>query len=761
MTALPTSSADPIVVRGACPHDCPDTCATLVTVEGGRAVRIAGDPEHPVTRGFLCAKVNRYVERTYHPDRLLRPLRRVGPKGAGHFAPISWDDALDEIAERLTAIARSPHGPEAILPYSYAGTMGLVQGSSMDRRLFHALGASRLARTICSEAGSVAMRMTLGASIGADGEGLPESDLVLLWGTNTLTSNPHLWPFILEARRRGTPLLCIDPIRTRTAEHCDEWIAIRPGTDAALALGMMHVVFAEGLEDRDYIDRYCLGGDLLRERVREYPPERVAAITGLAPRTVVDLGRRYGVARAAFIRVNYGLQRHAGGGMAVRAIACLPAVAGHWRRAGGGVQLSTSANFQFDRHALERPDLGPPGASPRTINMIRLGEALTTPDAGVGGPPVRALVVYNSNPAAVAPDLNAVRRGLARADLFTVVLEHFQTDTADWADIVLPATTQLEHWDVHLAYGHLYATLNRPAIAPLGECKPNSEIFRLLAARMGLDHPALHDDDMELIRQALWEASYDAGGAGAPPPAGPPSSASAALAAAPAHAPGWHDGHPAESAASGGATSNESSPASAAAKPARMRGVTLHALLEHGWARLNVPRPYLPFAEGNFPTPSGKCELYSERLWQMGLDPLPTYTPPHELPETAPALATRFPLVLISSPAHQFLNTTFVNVTSLRRQAREPECLLHPSDAERRGIREGEPVVVHNDRGAFAARARISEGIREGVAWAPSIWWSKLALDRRGVNDTTSQRETDMGAGPVFYDNLVEVSAAD
>jgi anaerobic selenocysteine-containing dehydrogenase len=255
MTALPTSSADSVVVRGACPHDCPDTCATLVTVEGGRAVRIAGDPEHPVTRGFLCAKVNRYVERTYHPDRLLRPLRRVGPKGAGHFAPISWDDALDEIAERLTAIARSPHGPEAILPYSYAGTMGLVQGSSMDRRLFHALGASRLARTICSEAGSVAMRMTLGASIGADGEGLPESDLVLLWGTNTLTSNPHLWPFILEARRRGTPLLCIDPIRTRTAEHCDEWIAIRPGTDAALALGMMHVVFAEGLEDRDYIDR--------------------------------------------------------------------------------------------------------------------------------------------------------------------------------------------------------------------------------------------------------------------------------------------------------------------------------------------------------------------------------------------------------------------------------------------------------------------------------------------------------------------------
>jgi anaerobic selenocysteine-containing dehydrogenase len=436
-------------------------------------------------------------------------------------------------------------------------------------------------------------------------------------------------------------------------------------------------------------------------------------MTGIPEEKVVELARRYGQARAAFVRINYGLQRHAGGGMAVRTIACLPAVAGHWRRAGGGVQLSTSANFRFDRAALERPDLSPPV---RTINMIRLGDALTRPDAGVGGPPVRALVVYNSNPAAVAPDLTAVRRGLAREDLFTVVLEHFQTDTADWADVVLPATTQLEHWDVHLAYGHVYATLNRPAIAPLGECKPNSEIFRLLAARMGLDHPAFRDDDLTLIRQALWEHSSDAGGA------------------------------PAQAAPN---------------KPARMRGVTLDALLEHGWARLDLPRPYAPFAEGNFPTPSGKCELYSERLRELGLDPLPTYLPPRELPETAPELAAKYPLVLISSPAHQFLNSTFVNVTSLRRQAREPECLLHPADAERRGIGEGMRVVVHNDRGAFVATARVSEGIREGVAWAPSIWWAKLAPDRRNANDTTSQGETDLGGGPVFYDNLVEVSAAD
>jgi anaerobic selenocysteine-containing dehydrogenase len=688
-------------VRGACPHDCPDTCATLVTVRDGRAVRIAGDPDHPFTNGFLCAKVNRYLERTYHRDRLLHPLRRAGKKGSGSFVRVSWDEAIAEIADRLGAIARSSDGPQAILPYSYAGTMGLVQGSSMDRRFFHTLGASKLDRTICSMAGTVGMRMTVGANIGADAEGIPESDLVLLWGTNTLTSNPHLWPFVLEARNRGATIIGIDPLRTRTMEQCDEWLPIRPGTDAALALAMMHVIFAEGLEDRDYLERYTLGADALRERVREYSPERVATTTGLGVDRIVDLARRYGRARAAFIRVNYGLQRHYGGGMAVRTIACLPAVTGHWRRAGGGVQLSTSAAFRFDREALERPDFSPPV---RTINMIRLGEALTLPDAGVGGPPVRALVVYNSNPAAVAPDRNTVLRGLARDDLFTVVLEHFQTDTADYADFVLPATTQLEHWDVHYAYGHFYASLNRPAIEPLGEAKPNSEIFRLLARRMGFADPAFTDDDVTLVRQAV------SGPSGTP-----------------------HE---------------------------NMRGVTFETLLEHGWVRLNVPRPFLPYAEGNFPTPSGKCEFYSERLAQMGIDPLPTYTPPLELPETAPALAARFPLVLISSPRHYFLNTTFVNIESLRRNA-EPECVLHANDAERRGIADGARVVVFNDRGEFTAVARVGAQVREGVVWAPSVWWGKLAPDGTNANATTSQRETDMGHGPVFYDNLVEVALAD
>jgi anaerobic selenocysteine-containing dehydrogenase len=690
----PDARAGDTVVRGACPHDCPDTCAMLVTIRDGRAIRVSGDPEHPITRGFLCAKVNRYVERTYHSGRLTHPLRRIGAKGEGRFERITWDEALDEIAERLGSIARSADGPQAILPYSYSGTLGLIQGDAMDHRFFHLLGASLLDRTICSAAGGVGLKMTLGASIGADPEGMPESDLVLLWGTNTLTSNPHLWPFVRAARECGARIIAIDPLRTRTADQCDEWIPIKPGTDAALALGIMHVLFAEHLEDNDYLERYTLGATEMRTRAAEYTPERVSAITGIPAERIASLAREYGRAKAAFVRINYGLQRHGGGGMAVRTIACLPAITGHWRRAGGGVQLSSSGNFQFNRAKLLRADLAP---QVRTINMIRLGEALTSPDAGVGGPPVRALVVFNSNPAAVTPNRSEVVRGLAREDLFTVVMEHFQTDTADWADIVLPATTQLEHWDVHYSYGHHYVTLNRPSIEPVGECKPNSEIFRLIAARMGIDHPVMRDDDLELIRQALDSESD------------------------------------------------------------KLKGVTLETLLENGWTRLNVPRPYLPFVEGGFLTPSGKCEFFSQRLADMGIDGLAAYSPPYESETSSPELAARFPLSLISSPAHQFLNSSFVNVDALRRGAREPELMIHPDDATPRNVLDGTRVEVQNDRGSFSAVARVSDAVTEGTVWAPSIWWTKFSKDGRNANDTTSQRETDLGHGPVFYDNLVEV----
>ncbi|HEY3287128.1 MAG TPA: molybdopterin oxidoreductase family protein [Gemmatimonadaceae bacterium] len=684
-------------IRGACPHDCPDTCALITTVENGRAVRIQGDPDHPFTAGFLCAKVNRYLERTYHPERLLHPLKRMGKKGRGEFARVSWDEALRDIAARLRAIADGPHGPQAILPYSYCGTMGMLQGQSMDRRFFNALGASKLDRTICSTAGMWGMRMTVGASVGADAEGIPSSDLVILWGTNTLTSNPHLWPFVRQAREQGARVLCIDPLRTRTADQCDEWLPIRLGTDAALALGMMHVLFADGLQDDDYLTRFTLGAEALRARAAEYPPERVAAITGLPAERIVALGREYGRSKAAFLRINYGLQRHGGGAMAVRTIACLPAITGHWRRPGGGVQLSTSANFKYNTAALERPELSP---EVRTINMIRLGDALTRSDAGVGGPPVQALVVYNSNPAAVAPDRNVVLTGLRRENLFTVVLDHFQTDTADHADYVLPATTQLEHWDVHFAYGHHYATLNRPAIAPLGESKPNTQIFREIAAAMGLADAVFADDDDALLRQAL--SSTDP----------------------------------------------------------KMATVTYDALMTNGWVRLNVPTPYLPYAEGGFATPSGKCEFYSARMEAMGLDPLPAFTPPHEFPEEVPELAARFPLTLVSSPRHQFLNSTFVNIASLRRDA-EPEITVHPDDAAPRAIVDGLPVVVFNDRGAFTAVARVSDSVRVGVAWAPSVWWGKFTSDGHNANETTSQRTTDMGGGPVFYDNLVEIAPSE
>jgi anaerobic selenocysteine-containing dehydrogenase len=523
---------------------------------------------------------------------------------------------------------------------------------------------------------------------------MPNCDLVLLWGTNTLTANPHLWPFVLKARENGAPIICIDPIRTRTAEQCDEWIGIRPGTDAALALGMMHVLFAENLQDDDFIAKHTLGADQLRVRAAEWTPERAAATTGIAAETIVSLARRYGKSRSTFIRINYGLQRHAGGGMAVRTIACLPAVVGHWRHPGGGIQLSTSMNFRFNANGLHMPNAGPPA---RTINMIALGDALTKPDAGVGGPPVKALVVYNSNPGAVAPDLTAVRKGLGREDLFTVVLEHFQTDTADWADYVLPATTQLEHWDVHLAYGHHYATLNRPSIEPLGEALPNTEIFRRLAKAMGLTDPYFADDDLALIRTAL---ATD---------------------------------HP------------------------RMQTVKLETLMEHGWVRLNVPTAYAPFANGEFLTPSGKCEFYSDRMEELGLDPLPAYTPPYESIERDPDLVARWPLTLISSPAHQFLNSTFVNIDKLRRSVGHPECIVHPDDAAPREIRAGDEVEIRNDRGSFRAIARVEDSIRPGVVWAPSIWWTKLSPDGHNANETTSQRPTDLGGGATFYDNQVDV----
>ncbi|MGH9901846.1 MAG: molybdopterin-dependent oxidoreductase, partial [Pyrinomonadaceae bacterium] len=614
--------------------DCPDTCAMLVTVEGGRAVRVAGDPDHPFTRGTLCTKVANYEQRTHSPERIRTPLRRVGAKGEGRFVPVSWDEALNEIVSRFRALADSHEGAETILPYSYAGTLGLVQAQSMDRRFFHRLGASLLDRTICASAGAAGYRATVGATVGTDPERFGEARLILLWGTNTITSNVHLWPFVLEAKRRGARVVAIDPRRTRTADQCDEHVAPLPGTDAALALGMMHVIFAEGLEDRDYLERHTVGSLELRRRASEYHPARVAEICGIEPETVVRLARLYATTKPAAIRINYGMQRHAGGGMAVRTVSCLPAVVGAWRDAAGGVLLSTSGAFPLNYDALERPDLMP-SRRPRTLNMSVLGDLLTKRD----DPPVRALYVYNSNPAAGAPEQAKVLEGLRRDDLFLVVHELFLTDTCDYADIVLPATSQLEQFDLHKAYGHFYLVLNEPAIAPLHETKSNTDVFRLLAARMGFDDECFRDSDEDIARQAI------------------------------------SSGHPA------------------------LAGVTLEKLRERGWMRLNLPERFAPFAEGNFPTPSGKCELYSEQLEAQGLPAAPEFIPPRESRQSAPETAERYPLALISPAAHAFVNSSFANLPKQLRQEKRPFIEIHPTDAAARRIEDGDTVRAFNGRG--------------------------------------------------------------
>jgi anaerobic selenocysteine-containing dehydrogenase len=679
-------SLPPIVashtVRGACPHDCPDTCALITTVENGVAVKVQGNPDHRHTDGALCTKVSRYPERTYHPERILTPLKRVGPKGSGRFEPIGWEEALDTIAARLKSIAAT--NPEAILPYSYAGTMGQVQSEGMAARFFNRLGASLLERTICSTAGGEALLNTFGAKVGMKLEHFAESQLILIWGSNSIASNLHFWRLANQAKRNGARLVCIDPRRSETADKCHEHIALRPGTDAALALSLMHQLITHDWLDHDYIERHTLGWESLRERALQWPPERAAEVCGIPAQQIIDLAKAYGTTKPAAIRLNYGMQRVRGGGNAVRAVACLPALVGAWRHRAGGLLLSSSGHFPVQRAALHRPDLLA-GRTPRLLNMITVGNDLQRESSTEFGPKVEALIVYNSNPVAVAPDSSQVVKGFAREDLFTVVLEHFQTDTADYADIILPATTQLEHWDVHAAYGHTDVLLNQPAIAPQGEARSNASIFRALASRMGFDDPCFQDSDEALAKTAFGEA------------------------------------------------------------------VSFDTLLDQGYATLPVPEA--PFAEGGFPTPSGRCEFASSRLAAQGQDPLPDHLPNFE----AAGSSTDFPLAMISPPARNFLNSSFVNVKSLRDIEGEPLLEIHADDAVSRGIQSGQVVRVFNQRGEHRCKVQISKRARPGVVNGLGIWWRKLGLDGTNVNQLTSQNVTDMGNGPVFYDCLVQV----
>ena len=677
------------LVRGACPHDCPDTCSLVTTVENGVAARVQGNPDHPQTGGVLCTKVSRYTERTYHAERLLSPLRRVGPKGSGRFEPVSWDTALDEIAGRLATIAT--RNPEAIVPYSFCGTMGQVQGEAMAGRFFNRLGASLLDRTICAAAGAEGLTQTLGGKVGMRVEFFAESKLIIIWGSNSIGSNLHFWRHAQRAKRNGAKLICIDPRLSETAEKCHEHIALLPGTDAALALALMHELVTHDWLDHDYIARYTRGWPALRARALQWSPERAASVCGVPAEQIRSLARDYGQCfldkQPAAIRLNYGMQRVRGGGNATRAVACLPALIGAWRHRAGGLLMSSSAVFPVDRAALQRPDLLA-GRTPRTVNMVTIGDDLLRPSSPAFGPKIEALIVYNSNPVAVAPDSGQVVRGFARDDLFTVVLEQFQTDTADQADYILPATTQLEHWDVHATYGHTDVLLNRPAIAPLGDSKPNTQIFRELAARMGFTDPCFLDDDETLCRAAF--------------------------------------GNP----------------------------VDFQTLLDQGFATL--PLPDAPFAEGGFPTPSGQCEFFSERLVAQGLDGVPDHVPNYE----AAGSSSDFPLAMISPPARNFMNSTYVNVKTLRAMEGEPLLEMHPHDAAARGIAHGSTVRVFNARGDYRVKAEVSLRARPGVVNGLGIWWRKLGLGGTNVNQLTSQHLTDLGRAPVFYDCLVQVQAA-
>jgi anaerobic selenocysteine-containing dehydrogenase len=698
------TSATEQIITTACPHDCPDTCSMLATVSEGRLIRVSGNPQNPFTRGNLCRKVAHYEERVYNPDRVLYPMKRIGRKGEGRFERISWDAAIEEITGRWKQII-AESGPEAIQPYSYAGTMGVVQMSACDARLWNRMGASQLERTICSAAATVGYSYVYGRTPGIDPESFAQSKFIIAWGTNLSSTNVHQMPFIREAQANGATFVVIDPFKTRTANAADWFIQPKPGTDSALALGMAHVIFSEGLHDEAFLEAHSVGWRAFRERCAQYPPERVAQITGLDAGEIVALARRYATEQPSAIRLGYGMSRTANGGGMIRAIATLPAVIGAWGKPGSGLLLSSSGYFPINWRNVKRPDLlhSPDDEStvkwgrrsPRAINMSEIGKALRdTQD-----PPIRSLFVFNSNPAAVAPNSNLVREGLAREDIFTVVHEQMMSDTALYADILLPATTQMEHLDLMTAYGHLYVNLCRPAIAPLGEARPNLDVQNALAKAMGYTDSVFDETAEDVVRGAL------------------------------------QSNHP------------------------WMEGITFEYLWEHGFAKLKTPsNPYVPYADGKFFTISGKVELSSQRAAKDGFDPLPDYQPTAESAEGNPELYARFPINLLSPAAHHFLNSTFGNVESLQKGERMPRIWIHAEDAEPRGIADGDMTRVWNRRGCVLLTAVVSDKVKPGVAWSPSLWWHRDSPDGANVNTLTSDALTDMGGGSTFHTNLVQIA---
>ncbi|HEX6358639.1 molybdopterin-dependent oxidoreductase [Actinophytocola sp.] len=713
MTAtVPTGTE---VVRGACPHDCPDTCALTITVQDGRAVSVTGDHEHPFTRGGLCVKVDNYLDRVYSPDRVLFPMRRTGPKGSGRFERISWDAALDEISKRFRSIS-AEYGPEAIMPVSYLGTQGILNGLNVGDPFFAKLGATIAERTYCDSGSCTAYMMTIGDSAGVDPENIVHSRFILVWACNIMSTNLHLWPVIAEARKRGAKVVVVDPVRTRTAKAADWHIPIRPGTDGALAMAMMHVIINEGLTDDDYVANHTVGYDQLVERVRQYTPEWAAEETGVPAEDIRRLAREYAGGQPSVIRIGVAVERHAGGGQAVRALSCLPALVGAWRKPGGGILQLPLWAFPVNWGAMMHPEMLEPGK--RIVNQYLLGAALT------GGmkldPPIKALMVYNTNPVVVCPDQDKLVEGLRREDLFTVVSEQFMTDTAELADIVLPATTQLEQDDIMFSWGHLYVTYNHRSIEPLGEAVPNTELFRRLAARMGFTDPVFQRTDADMIAEAFdWSA------------------------------------------------------------PA-MRGITVESLKERGWQRLSVPPPdeYAPHAEGGFPTASGKVEFVSSAaaggnfvvpLFRQGsndhqpgtpVDPLPHYIPPREAAHTNPELAAKYPLNLLTPKPHAYLNSSDGNLPFHRRVQGDAAILIHPSDASARGIVTDDDVRVFNDRGSFVMKAKVDPSVLTGVTVSAYGAWRMHATSLSTVASVNPVAFADLGNAPTFSDTLVQIEKA-
>ena len=690
-------------IKTACPHDCPDTCSMLARVEDGKLISVAGNPDNPYTLGNLCRKVAHYEDRVYSSDRVLTPMRRIGKKGAGEFVRISWDEAILEIAKKWKTIIKES-GPEAILPYSYAGTMGVVQMSACDSRLWNRMGASQLKRTICSAAAEAGYSYVNGWTGGIDPESFEDSKFIIAWGTNLSSTNVHLMPFIRKAQAKGATFVVIDPYRTRTANAADWFIQPKPGTDAALALGMANLIFQQELHDEAFLNEYTIGWQSFRERCAEFPVERVAQITGLEADEILKLARAYATETPSAIRLGYGMSRTGNGGGMIRAIATLPAVIGAWGKYASGMLLSSSKHFPINWKSVKRPDLlhSPDDESetkwgrkvPRAINMNEIGQALLETES----PPIRSLYVYNSNPAAVAPNSNRVLEGLMREDLFCVVHEQMMSDTALYADILLPATTQMEHLDLMRAYGHLYINLCLPAIAPLGEARPNFDVMNSLAKAMGYADSVFDESAEDVVRAALQTDD-----------------------------------------------------------PA-MEGIDYEYLEEHGFAKLKLVLP----TNGErldtlqFATLSGKVELYSEQAQADGYDPLPNYEPPFESAEAQPELAKQFPINLLSPAAHHFLNSTFSNQPELQKGEREPRIWIHPADAHHREVKDGDMLRVWNKRGEATLRAVVSENVKPGVAWSPSLWWHRDSPNARNVNVLTSDRLTDMGEGSTFHTNLIQ-----